>query len=211
MMNQDQLQTDKEQLENILSRVEYTAYLKENSRNPLAEWLSKLWQKLMGLFSDTPVPAGASKLVAYIVVSVLLAALVAAIVWLVRSMLLVRFDKKRGLFRSEDELGQTSEALLLEADRHASADNYAEAVRFSFLGMLLLLDEQGWVRTEKWKTNLEYAEELIDSQPSALPSFTVAARLFEQVYYGRRNAEAADYNHMLTLLTPYRGEVAAHD
>ncbi|MFB6365984.1 DUF4129 domain-containing protein [Paenibacillus elgii] len=199
---------EKKQLEGILERDEYTAYLRNDGRNPVIEWLERMWRKVLDLFPDTAVPPGTPKVLAYVLLGILLAVLVAAIVWLARSLILLRRSRRRSVFRSAAELDRSFAALLREAEECAAEGNYPEAVRRTFLAMLLLMDEREWVRAERWKTNREYEEELYERQPGAVESFKQAASLFELVYYGGGTAGAHEYGRMTELLAPYRREEA---
>lgn len=212
MMNQTEtIQEDREKLEQILSRDEFTAYLQEEGRNPIMEWLARAWQKLLDLFPEVSAPPGTSKVLAYVFVGILFVILAGAIVWLIRSMLVQRRDMRRGVFLSDGELEQTSDALLRDAERFALDGNYAEAVRCRFLALILVMDERGWVRAEKWKTNYEYRDELGDRQPQAVAAFSEAARLYERVYYGRGAAGEQEYKRMKQLSEGYwREEAAEH-
>ncbi|WP_072332253.1 MULTISPECIES: DUF4129 domain-containing protein [unclassified Paenibacillus] len=192
------LQADKEKLQEILSRDEYAAY-ERGGANPVMDWLERLWQGLLDLFPDMDLPPGTPKLLAYGLLGLLLIALASVIVWLVRSMILMRRSRRPSVFRSAAELGMSSAAHLEEARRCADEGAYPEAVRRAFLGLLLLLDEQGWIRAEKWKTNREYANELSERAPGLAEPFREGAAFFERVVYGGASASAADYDRMRKL------------
>ncbi|MNI90862.1 hypothetical protein D3C73_1484420 [compost metagenome] len=74
-----------------------------------------------------------------------------------------------------------------------------------FLSVLLLMDERGWIRAEKWKTNREYVDELTDRKPKLCSPFIEGAALFEHVVYGAASASADDYVRMQALEAAARG------
>ncbi|MEK8132290.1 DUF4129 domain-containing protein [Paenibacillus filicis] len=191
-MTNSELQADKDKLSEILSRDEFAGYLRERP-SPLLGWLERMWEKLFGLFPDVGLPPGTSKLLAYTVLGIVLVLLGAAILWLIRSAILLRRSRMRSVFGSAADLDRSSAVYREEAERLAAAGDYAEAVRRMFLGLLLQLDEQGWVRAEKWKTNREYIEELLDSKPGLAASFADVAALFEHVVYGGGEVSSSDY------------------
>lgn len=209
-MNKAEVQTDKEKLQEILNRDEYTAYMRERSGNPIFEWLQEKLEKIADLFPELDIAPGTPNVVAYLLLGFLLAALAAAILWMMRLLILERRSRRRIVFRSAVELDRSSARLAEEAQRFAAAGDYPEAVRHAFLALLLLMNEREWVRAQTWKTNREYAEELHDREPAAARSFIAAARLFEHVYYGRGEAEARDYERMTELLASLVREGAGH-
>lgn len=204
-------QEDKEKLEQILGRDEFTAYERGENRNVVLEWLEKMWNKLFELFPDISVPPGTPKVLAYTLVAVLLILVASAIVWLVRNIVVMRRAGRRHSLLGSEELGNSSAMLMRKARDCAADGDYREAVRHAFLAQLLLMHERDWIRAEKWKTNLEYVDELSERKPAAVAAFTRAARLFEGVYYGGGEAGEREYVHMTELLAPYWTEEAADD
>lgn len=195
--------SSKEQLQEILSREEFKAYEQQDGENPILAWMERMWQKLLGLFPEASLPSGTPKVLAYVVLGLVLAAIGAAMIWLVRSIVLRRRRARRSAFQHADELGHTYVTHWRESEALAAAQDYAEAIRRANLALLLYMHEQEWIRAERWKTNDEYQEELQDRYPAALPVFTQVSRLFEHVWYGGGAATDREFRLVAGLLAPY--------
>lgn len=198
-MNDQKLLEEKEKLEQILSRNEYAVHTNPKEPNPIFKWLENRFKDLLDLFPDVSMPPGAPMVLAYMLIGIVLLVLAGVVIWTVRTIILQRQGRRPGVFRNDGEMERSSRMQLEEAGREADEGNYQEAIRLMFLAMLLMMDEQGWVRAEKWKTNYEYAEELNDRQPEISESFELAARLFERVHYGKTSAGRLDYEQIAEL------------
>jgi hypothetical protein len=211
-MGTDNLQRDREHLEDILNRDEFLSYMQEAGSNPILEWLGKIWNQIWDLFPETMIQPQSSTTVAYLIVILILIALGGVIFWLVRNMILLRLGRKYTIFKDEDELGKTALTLLREAEEYARQENYLEAIRHQFLVLLVVMNEREWIQAEKWKTNYEYRQELSVWHPEAVGLFSQVAKLFEEAYYGRGTVGVREYRRMAELIAPYAREgVAAHE
>ncbi|WP_010276761.1 DUF4129 domain-containing protein [Paenibacillus senegalensis] len=186
----DNRHEDREHLQEILSRDEFMAYHQQERGPSLWE---RMWDLISDWFPDWSIQPEGSRSVTLIIVAVLMAVLAVVIIWLVRKMILSRTIRHKAVFLNEDDLHKSSADLLREANLAAQKGQYREAIRYRFLAILIAMDEQGWVKAEKWKTNYEYREELREQQAGAIPPFSKAARLFEQIYYGRSAAGQSQY------------------
>ncbi|MED4164968.1 DUF4129 domain-containing protein [Halalkalibacterium halodurans] len=202
-MKETSIQADRETLEEILSREEYTAYTRERMPNPVLEWIQGVLKKMEDLFPEISVSPGTSISSASLVLILLLILLAGVIAWLTYKLVSARIRRTYAVYLSDREMEQTVDALLQKADTFASEHNYFEAIRYSFLALLKGLDDREWIRAEKWKTNFEYAEELSFHQPEAVLPFRQAARLFERVYYGRGTYGKQEYEQMIQMVAPY--------
>lgn len=201
----------KEKLREILSREEYREQAVSERRNPIMDWLSDGWNRLLELLSGTEVPSGAPRALAYVLLVAVFALLAAGIALLARNLIVRRQAVRRiEMFRGDGELERSSRAQREAAEREAEQGRFEEAVRLMFLAMLLRMDELGWIRAEKWKTNLEYAEELAGRRPEAVQSFSQAAGVFENVFYGQQSAGRGDYERLADIAAPHWREGGAH-
>ncbi|MFX3632633.1 MAG: DUF4129 domain-containing protein [Candidatus Pristimantibacillus sp.] len=198
-MNDQKLLEEKEKLEQILSRDEYAVHLNPKEPNPIFKWLKNRLEDLLDLFPDVPMPPGTPMVLVYMLLGIVLLVLGVVVIWIVRNMIVRRQGRRLGVFRNDGEMERSSRMQLEEARRAADDGHYEEAIRLMFLALLLMMDEQGWVRAEKWKTNYEYAEELNDRQPAVGESFELAAKLFERVHYGKVIAGRQDYEQIAEL------------
>lgn len=69
--------------------------------------------------------------------------------------------------------------------------DYRMAIRFGYLNLLQLLDEQGRIAYHPNKTNRDYAAAI--RQPELQTLFQKISRQYERTWYGYRPAQAADF------------------
>lgn len=93
-----------------------------------------------------------------------------------------------------------------EAERHADAGNYRQAIRHLYRGLLHTLDRSGLIQYDSGRTNWEYLQQLQarghDELRSLLQTVTL---LFEAAWYGRNPLTAEDYQRARHLA----GEIRA--
>ncbi|MFC0211269.1 DUF4129 domain-containing protein [Paenibacillus chartarius] len=204
------VQEELEQLESILSREEYTVYLRQAKGDgfDLFEWIGRQLSKLFPTFE---LPPGTGKAFEYAVYIALLAIIVIAIVWLSRQ--LVRRGRIRAWAELQEEAAGRSPQQYLELAQQLAADGkLREAVRSGFLALLLELERQTRLKIEGWKTNWDYAEELRRSDAEAEVRFREAAALFDRSWYGYGAVTAGEYEELYKLVTELMrsGEEARH-
>lgn len=201
-------QEDKIRLGEILQRGEYNQPVGGAQGSPIRSWLTRLWQGLLDLFPEGAIRPGASRALAIITLLIMVAVLVFIIARLLYRVFGMRREERgrAGVFAEDTLLARTSEELLAEAEAYAGQGDYREAVRRGFLAALLRMNERGWVQTEAWKTNAEYADELRTSRAVWVARFGQGARIFERVYYGSELAGETDYSQLGAILSPLWAE-----
>ncbi|MDF2922073.1 MAG: hypothetical protein K0R57_987 [Paenibacillaceae bacterium] len=204
------VESDKEQLKEILSRHEYRtgADIREEGANWLGRGLNSLLRRLGGLLPDGTLPRSASEVISYLVILAGIGLLVFLLIWLGRRYSREWTLQDNRLRLTESELQQTYGDCLLLAEEAAAKGDYREGVRYVFLALLLYAADKGWVRMEQWKSNGEYALELAARQPGLKPLFAEARGLYDQVYYGMKDAAEADFTDILHKVA---GVIAAEE
>jgi len=72
--------------------------------------------------------------------------------------------------------------------------NYRLAVRYQYLKILRKLHSEGLIKFKPYKTNYQYVNEIKDE--SIRNDFAGAAKIYEFIWYGRRNIDNDIYNQL---------------
>jgi hypothetical protein len=182
------LESDKEVLRDILSDREYTSYYTAAAEG--RSWIRRVWDyiagKLADLLPDTALPQSAADLMAYAVLLAGLVLLVFLLIWIGRR---IAFDRRlsRRIGLSKEELAYTYADYLRQAGSAVTGGEaeLQEGVRAVLLAFLFYADHRRWLKVEQWKSNGEYAMELRTGKQEIQPLFAEAARLFDEVWYGK--------------------------
>ncbi|WP_248924157.1 DUF4129 domain-containing protein [Paenibacillus hamazuiensis] len=195
------IEQDREELAEILERSEFRVPPEEVQRsdNLIAKWLKELWARIREWFPDAAISPAALDVVSWIIILAAAAALLFMIVWVTRQYV-YRARWNELLQAAEQDKRRSYRHFLSESKRYAQNGNVREQVRSMMLTFLLYAGDRRWIRPEAWKTNGEYAGELRRSRPEVLPIFREAADLFDRVWYGGRNASAAECSALLGQL-----------
>lgn len=216
-MGMPELESDKELLRDILSDREYTSYYTVAGEG--RSWIGRAWdfivRKLAGLLPDTAVPRSAADFLSYAVILAGLVLLGYLLVWIGRR---IAFDKRlrRSVGLTEGELSLTCADYLRQAEAALSGGTpeLREGVRSALLAFLFYADGRGWLQVAKWKANGEYAMELkAAGRPEAQSLFGEAARLFDEVWYGKRETQPEELERLcrsVSVLIAGAGEEEHH-
>ena len=123
-----------------------------------------------------------------VLIAVVIAALFAFAVW--RGGPLRRGTRKRSAAVVDAEL--SADAHRRQAEEHARAGRYAEAVRERMRAIVAELETRGVLDPRPGRTADEVAREAGDLVPAIGDRLAEAARVFDRIWYGRRPATAAD-------------------
>jgi len=191
MIDRAELLKDKQRLGEILSQDDYTKYLKEQSdiSSPLQRWLGWLLDQLIGLFPSGHWTEGAASVVSYALLGAVLLALCVAIYWFSRQIVFQGNARRRKTLVGSSEMALTYEQYATMAKLAKAEGRIRESIRCSFLSLLFYMEQAGWIRIEKWKTDWDYCDELERNRARAVPLFQRSALLFERVWYGNEPAD----------------------
>jgi len=185
----------REELQDILSKEEYQVYLQENQNvflrllERFESWLSDLLEKL---FPKVDFVERASEWLVYLIIGIGLSLLI-FFLYLLWSRL-TGFSRSRKMsVGSSEELAQTPQRHLLEANKLSKQGDQKSALRHAFLAYILFLDEKELIEAKAWKTNWEYFYELKDNDLSKAEAFYDLALKFDEAMYGGRNTNMEDF------------------
>ncbi|HEX2028338.1 MAG TPA: DUF4129 domain-containing protein [Nitriliruptorales bacterium] len=154
--------------------------LGQRIRNEALEFLAEMLGRLL--------TSGASSVIAWLVVALAVAAVVALVVHHTR-----RITTDPTVAVPDTAPPRRSGAQWrADAERHAAAGRWRDAVRCRYRALLADLAERGLVEDTAGRTAGEYAAELGGAAPAAAGDFAAATELFEQVWYGGAPAGSAE-------------------
>lgn len=125
---------------------------------------------------------GPGQLVAWIVLLVALAVVAFLVIRFSRGMTPDATRRRQRVV----ERRRSPEEWRAEADAHARAGRWREAVRFRYRALVAELGVRGVVDDVPGRTAGEYRREVARSVPEVAPAFSQASDLFETVWYGHR-------------------------
>jgi hypothetical protein len=86
-----------------------------------------------------------------------------------------------------------------EAERFAAAGAWAEAVRSRLRAVVRDLEDRGLVDARPGRTADEVARDAGSRLPSAAADLRIGARIFDDIWYGGRTADATAYARMVAI------------
>ena len=189
MIDRSELLEDKRKLGEILSRDEFARYVHEQASGPrkggvetLLDWVIERFPAFHG--ADDAAIVGLFALLAAVSV-----ALCWGIYWFSRQLVFQGKTRRHMAPVGSSELELTYEQYAAMAKAAHAEGKIRESIRCSYLSLLFYMEQAGWIRIEKWKTDWDYRDELERSRASAVPYFQRSALLFERVWYGHEPAD----------------------
>jgi hypothetical protein len=181
------------QLEEVYGRPEFSPNVQQTLFARVVEQLLRFLAWLGGLYATAPVLYW----LLLTLCTVLLLALIAHILWTVRSAFFV----SRGHRRAHEQAAKrarVSRTFWEEALRCAGAGDFTEAIRFLFLSMVYRYDESGRVSFPRAYTNREYLA-LFHDRPAVQSDLAVFVDALDDHWYGQRPAAEPQYARCLLL------------
>lgn len=152
-------------------------------RGPAPSLGQRLRAQVLEFLADTLgrfLTSGASGVLAWLVVAVAVVAILALVVHYAR-----RITTDPSVAVTDTAPPRRSGAQWRdEAERHAAAGRWRDALRCRYRALLADLAERGLVEEVAGRTAGEYAAEVRGTAPAAAGDFAAATELFEQVWYG---------------------------
>lgn len=74
----------------------------------------------------------------------------------------------------------------------SNSGDYRQALRYLYLSTLLLLEERGFIRYDRSRTNLEYLQSVVD-HPQLATHLSQIIQIFERSWYGLQVPDAQTY------------------
>ncbi len=195
-----------EQLVSILARSEFQ-WPSEQEPSAFTLW----WRRMLGNILDfifDLLPDRVADLSINVVEYSLIAlaiAIFALVIFFLAKELMVGLVAQATL-EADDDLADeslTAECAFKQAQDFSTAGDYRTAVRYLYLSSLLRLDERGILRYDRTRTNREYLRS-VAHLPHLSAILGEVIEIFDQVWYGYQDLDAATYTHYATRVMELR-------
>ena len=198
-------------VDRILQRPEY-ASLRRNVTNYIdrfKEWIQEALSKLLSdLFANVEIGSGISDILVVIALVVFTVLIVYIAVRIGRT-----FERRK---RIKEILGEkidentTPASLKLKAADFAKLGDIREAIRYDFIGLLLLMHERNVVYLDETKTNEEIYMYLMRKKFNLLQQMRNCINIFNQVWYGHKSGNSDLYKEWTENAAKLWNEVNIH-
>lgn len=91
-----------------------------------------------------------------------------------------------------DDHKLTADLALQKAQELSKGGDFRAAIRYLYLSTLLLLDERGVLRYERWRTNREYLR-MVANRPELATTLASVVDLFDRTWYGFEAVDQATF------------------
>jgi hypothetical protein len=199
-------------VDKVLQRPEYSG-LRKNLTNYIdrfKEWLQELLTDLLsGLFSNVTIGSGISDIL------VILALVVFTVLVIYIAVKIGKTFERRK--RIKEILGEridektTPATLKLKASGFAQAGDIRSAIRYDFIGLLLLMHERNVVYLDDTKTNEEIYRYLVRKKFNLLQQLRDCIRIFNQIWYGHKIGDRQLYEEWTKNVTELWNEVNMYE
>jgi hypothetical protein len=180
-------------LREILTSPEFN--YEQQQPSTLEQWWNRLRQRFLEwfsrLFPESDSPTGLLINQGITILGAI--ALVVVLAYALRGIL-ADFTIQAALV-AEGETGErlTADLALQRAQTLSAGGDYRTAVRYLYLSSLLLLEERGLLRYNRYLTNREYLRS-IAHKPELATVLRDVIEVFDRVWYGFESLSEADYN-----------------
>lgn len=188
--SQNQSRANHKKVQEILSRYEF-----RRSHGPgfLAIWWEKLMRWISNFFARHPIYGRSGfNLMTYGIVA---AAFVMFAIWIMRRFRRPADDISREILPFAPS-AKGWRIWLADAQASAQRGLWRDAIHLAYWAGISLLEEQGAWRPDRARTPREYLRMLGTRKPQ-YPDLSVLTRKFEVVWYGNREASAADFQETM--------------
>jgi hypothetical protein len=187
--------SDRQKLEQILARREF-----KKAHGP--NWWDILWDKIQHwfarFFERHPLYGNGNDIFQILVYAAVAVAFSMFAIWLKRRLAHRREDVSREIIPfAPSAKGWGS--WLAEARASAHRRDWRNAVHLAYWAGISFLEEHGAWKPDRARTPREYLRILGTRKPQ-YPTLSALTRNFEVIWYGRRDAHAADFNEALQQL-----------
>jgi len=160
-------------------------------------WVQRIFRwvidKITSLFEQTAVSSPLGWLGILLIVGVVVLVIVLV------SRRTGRLQTARAAVALFDDTARGARELRADAERFAAAGAWAEAVRARLRALVRDLEERGLVDVRPGRTADEIAVDAGRALPSVSADLRAGARLFDDVWYGGRTADAQTYARMVAV------------
>lgn len=178
----------------IINRLEYR-HLKfdivENAKNYLKEFIAALLKKLLGSTNALHVSDSAAYVI--LVVCLIIIAAILIILGLKIFKLLDKSKKIRELFGTVIDVNTTPLDMMRKSKEYENNKDYRNAVKFSFIAILLKMHENNIIFLDEAKTNGEILTILENKEFYLINAFKQAVQRFNVIWYGHKDPAEDSY------------------
>lgn len=215
-MKVEQLAASKEEfdqvIQEILAEKEYWYLNKEANQavhslaDKLREWLEKLLSSRMDDAGEIATLSDTLSIVIIVILGIALIILIALIIKYVYESINER--KKLDEILGEKITKETTPFTLLDKAKGFEAQgDYRMSIRFSYIGLLLLMHQEGLLYIEKSMTNAEIYECLKKENYISLERFQLIMEAFNYTWYGQNEYTIEAYEGYKVNITTLWNEV----
>ncbi len=163
-----------------------------------ARWIAKLFGRAPRYNGPNPNLSGLGEVVLFILEAIVAVAAIAAVFFLTR-FLIYRYNgspvsRKRKIGDTALDLEDDIIDPLAAAHQMAAQGDLRSALRYVYIASLRRLEGAGALVLERNKTNWEYQRMLRGRNHAAYDTLLPATRLFDRVWYGRRQPSQNEYD-----------------
>lgn len=174
-------------LADILARPEFNWQPQEPS------FFQQLWEKFLAWTARLMVNAGTAIWIRYLAVAVGGLFLAFVLIYIGRGLFASFTSESRsGRDNDGDDHNLTADLALQKAQELSKGGDFRSAIRYLYLSTLLLLDERGVLRYERWRTNREYLR-MVANRPELSTTLASVVDLFDRTWYGFETVDQATF------------------
>ncbi|HEY5563239.1 MAG TPA: hypothetical protein VIK72_16085 [Clostridiaceae bacterium] len=220
MINLSLISTSKNEFQNALGKIlqgpEYKSIriFKEDYIQELKDYLSKMILNIIKKIisnMDTAKAVSGTLSTIFIIIGLLMIISIIILIVIKFNKTLSHKTKLREILGEKIDNRTSPKSLRSRGEAFANQDDYRQAIRFSFIALLLLMHEENLLYLDETKTNEEIYNYLKKSNFSKLMIFKALINDFNENWYGHKVWNKKLYNHWEENLSLIWNEVVYHE
>lgn len=165
----------------------------EKIRNMIKEWIEAWLEKLFNAGEKLNTSAfGISN--GIVIIGAILLVIFVIMLFLSMRKIVGKNKKVKTIYGEEINSTTTAEGLRDKAREYENHGNYREAIRISFISLLLKMSEKNLLYLDETKTNSEMTEALRNNGFAYIGLFQSLTYLFNEVWFGHKRIYEDDYS-----------------
>lgn len=157
----------------------------------IREWIKEL---LSSRISDLAVVEQTTDVICWVLIVIVVAALILTIILIAKKIYQNRKNRRVDEILGEKITDETTPVTLIKkAQKFEKEADYRLSIRYSYIGLLLLITEQRIIYIEKSMTNQEIYQSLEKSQFKELNQIKKLMNQFDATWYGHKSCSLEEY------------------
>lgn len=199
-------------IKEILGKLEYRHLnrdytdLLERIRNSIENWLEK-WLKNRSFQYDNFENISHSLSNGFIVATVILIVVVIIVIFLLLRKMVGKDTKVKKLYGEIIDEKTTAEILIDKSNNCKDNGDYRDAARYSFIALLVKLNEKNLLYLDETRTNNEMVQSLRKNRFKYIELFEKVVNLFNAVWYGHKPMNEDKFSSWESLMDVLWNEV----